>query len=282
MELGSLWDTLEVDLLEAFRHYRARLDTLDVGKKPDDTLLTEADVAVEKLIVQRIREVDRNAVVVAEEDKRTTIRGDVLASPELIWVIDPIDGTAEFVRHDRVEFCSVVCLLRDRKPVAAFVFAPELGKGRQPITVTTDVATPAISVNRVPAGPRTDHRKSASVTRSSGVTPRPFEEPMLQAGYRLKTRTTSQTLDMVRTAVDLTEVTDGQLFPFDVFHRRRQKVWDGLAGLCMGAAAGLLAVDAKGHNRTPVDIETLSQPEPTFDATTMGTPEEVRWFLGIT
>jgi 3'(2'), 5'-bisphosphate nucleotidase len=282
MELGNLWDTLEVDLLEAFRHYRTRLDNLDVDIKPDDTLLTEADIAVEKLIIQRIRELDRNAVIVAEEDNRTTQRDDVLRSPELIWVIDPIDGTAEFVRQDRVEFCSVVCLIRDRRPVAAFVLAPELGKGRQPITITADAPARAILVNRAPVRSRTGRSTSASVTRSSGVPPRPFEGSLLRAGYRLKTRTTSQTLDMVRTAIDLSALTDGELYPFDLFHRTRQKVWDGLAGLCMGEAAGLLAVDAKGHNRTPVDIETLTQPEPTFDATTMGTPEEVRWFLGIT
>ncbi|MFC0528334.1 inositol monophosphatase family protein [Phytohabitans kaempferiae] len=283
MRLDSLWDTLEVELLEIFRHYRTRLDTLDIDTKPDATLLTEADIAVEKLIVTRLRELDRNAVIVAEEDDRAARRQDVLTSPESVWVIDPIDGTAEFVRPDRVEFCSVVCLLRHRTPVAAFVLAPEVGTDRRPITVTADSATGTVLVNRAAAKARAaDQPRAASVTRSGGVPPRPFEEPMLRAGYELKTRTTSQTLDMVRTALDLSDVTGGKLRPFRLFHRRQQKVWDGLAGLCIGEATGLLAVDTNGHNRLPVDIETLSQPEPTFDATTMGSPEEVKWFLGIT
>lgn len=283
MQLGTFWDSLAQDLVAAFRHYRGHLATLEVDTKADNTLLTEADVAVERLIVDKIRNLDRDSVIVAEEDGRTTQRADVLSTPEFVWVIDPIDGTAEFVRPGHVEFCSVVCLLRHYTPIAAFVIAPELGKDRQPIKIVADRMSRELLINDQPAEPSlTGRPKFASVTRSAGAPAPTFDEKLTAAGYRLKTRTTSQTLDMVRTALDIDRFTEGDYHQFSLFHRARQKVWDGLAGLCLGETAGLLAVDANGHNRLPVDIETLSQPEPTFDATTMGSPEEVNWFLGVT
>jgi 3'(2'), 5'-bisphosphate nucleotidase len=284
MQFDALWNELTRDLLTAFRGYRSHLSGLQIATKADTTLLTEADIAVERLIVEKIRKLDPDAVIVGEEDGRTTPREDVLRSPNLVWVVDPIDGTAEFVRPDRVEFCSVVCVLKDLRPIAAFVVAPELGRNRQPVSITADQVKRQVVVNGsiidTSSGPPT--ALHASVTRSSGTPPRPFEDKLLDAGYQLKTRTTSQTLDMIRTAVDIDPLTGGGFPRFTLFHRTRQKMWDGLAGLCVGDTVGLWGVDANGRERLPVTAEALSHPEPTFDVTIMGPPREVRWFLEMT
>jgi 3'(2'), 5'-bisphosphate nucleotidase len=281
VQLNGFWDELAGDVIPVIRQFRRDVARLRTQEKPDKTLLTEADLAVEQRITDMIRQLDPAAVIIAEEDDRRSLRSEVLASPEWIWIVDPIDGTAEFVRPDRTEFCSVVCLLRHNAPVAAFVLAPELGQGRTPLAMTADRPTRTVTVNgatihapRRPAGPRL-----ASVTRSRNVPPRHFEAALLAAGYALKTRTTSQTLDMVRTAVDLREFADGDLAPFTIFYRPNQKVWDGLAGLCFGEVTGHRAVDPGGRARVPVRSEVLSQPEPTFDATIMGPAEEVAWFV---
>lgn len=132
MDLGKFWDDLASDLEREFRHYRARLRQLQISVKADSTLLTEADLAVEKMIIDRIRAIDPDPVIVAEEDERQERRAEVLEKPHWIWVVDPIDGTAEFVNPDSREFCSVVCLLENLMPVAAFVLAPELGPTARP------------------------------------------------------------------------------------------------------------------------------------------------------
>jgi len=284
MQLDDLWGSLAQDLLPIFRSYRTHLRTLDIRTKADNTLLTEADLTIERLIVERIHETQPGAVIVAEEDGMITQRHEILTSPELIWVIDPIDGTAEFVRPGHVEFCAVVCLLRHLRPAAAFILAPELGRGMQPLMITADASRQEVAINgrRYDKIQSADHSRRASVTRSSGSSPRAFEHEMRAAAYNLKTRTTSQTLDMVRTAVDIDDLTAGGYEPFSLFYRADQKVWDGLAGLCLGETVGLRAVGPTGQDRVPVEIETLSLPEPTFDATIMGTPKEVEWFLEIT
>jgi len=280
MDLDEFWQDLAGDLGRLFADYRGRLQDLDVRTKADRTLLTEADLAVQELVKDRIRALDASAVIVAEEDDRTGIRTELDADPELVWVIDPIDGTAEFVRPDRHEFCSVVCLLREREPVAAFVFAPDLGVDGRPLVVTADRTTGAVCVNGTPL-PRVPGRsavKAASVTRSANTDPRPFEGKLVDAGYELKTRTTSQTLDMLRTALDIRPFSDRPQPTFDLFYRPEQKVWDGAAGLCLGETVGMRTADGQGGARLPVPVEILRQPEPTFDVTVMGVPEVVEWF----
>lgn len=226
MDLGKFWDELASDLEREFRHYRARLQQLQVSVKADSTLLTEADLAVEKMIIDRIRRIDPDPVIVAEEDERQKGRAEVRENPHRIWVIDPIDGTAEFVNPASREFCSVICLLEDLMPVATFVLAPELGHGSTPLLITAS-QTGSPRVNGRDAT-RNEDAQWISVTRSKTDPPRPYESDLTQRGFSLKTRTTSQTLDMVRTALDLSALTDLDLPQFRLFSRRKQKIWDGL------------------------------------------------------
>ncbi|MER7007736.1 inositol monophosphatase family protein [Dactylosporangium sp. NPDC000555] len=275
---------LQSTLLPEFTRYRDRLSTLRVSEKEDKTLLTEADLRIEALIIDAIRSFDPNPWIIAEESGNTdATRTEATGAANRAWIVDPIDGTAEFVRPDRREFCAVVCLIEGGEPTGAFVLAPELGYDRTALSIVTDATNRKITVNGKPASAAqaADGRRHASVTRSSGSQPRAYEAAMRAAGFTLKTSTTSQTIDMVRTAIDLSHVSDLRLPSFELFARKRQKLWDGAAGLCLGAAFGLTRVDLDGNPRTPFDADLLHAVEPTLDSTVMGPPEVVRWFLDI-
>ena len=277
MDIQTLWDELESSVTPLLLQFRSRLDSLDVSRKPDQTLLTEADIAVQEHIVALIRAHDPGGGIVAEE---TRDQSDSAVTSRRTWIIDPIDGTAEFVRPDRQEYCSVVCLLEDRKPVAALVLAPEVGIGATPVFVRVVGPGSPVEVNGrpkdhgIPAGPPL----RASVTRSSADAVRPWERLMSDVGFELKTRTTSQTLDMVRTSVDLSKETGGTLAPFALFYRERQKVWDGAAGICLARAAGLRVCDRRGRDRGDIDLD-LSIAEPTFASTLVAASPFVDQFL---
>ena len=282
MPLARLWAELGNDIQEMLRTFRGQLADLDVTKKDDRTLLTEADIAVQAMIVERLLGFEPDAHIVAEESGGAQWRSGSDPLPERVWVIDPIDGTAQFVREDKVEYCSVVVALENLEPAHALVVAPELGAGRSPLVLTASRADRMVTVNGVPAQVNEGGAggRAASVTRSGGIPPRPFERVMTESGYSLKTRTTSQTLDMVRTALDLSGLTDEPV-RFDLFFRPEQRIWDGLAGLCFGAATGMANADLTGSPRVPVNPEILAQAEPTFPSTVMGFPEAVTWFVEI-
>lgn len=281
MDFGGLWTEFGAEVLAALQEFRNRVAELVVVEKEDHTLLTQADLSVEALISTRIRLFDPAACILAEESWASALR-DSETGPGRVWIIDPIDGTAEFVRPDRVEFCSVVCLVDEGEPMEALVVAPELGVDRTPLVMTASRTDGSAFVNGRRASLNTDGPPSfsASVTRSSTEAARPFEPAMVEAGYTLKTRTTSQTLDMVRTALNLQGLASAET-RFDLFFRRDQKVWDGVAGLCFGEVAGLVNADLTGARRLPLERRFLAVAEPTLDATVMGRPEAVEWFTRI-
>lgn len=267
MDVESLWQDLENVLLPTLRGFRSRLGSLRVAEKADRTLLSEADLAVQEQIIRCVRAVDPDGLIVAEESDH--LLGSLPDAEGRVWIIDPIDGTSQFVAPEGREFCSVVCLIEDREPVAAFVLAPEIGPDRGPVTVRVTGRGKPIEINGEPVTglSRSGKQRHLSVTRSSGTQPRGYEEVLQSQGYQLKTRTTSQTLDMVRTCVDLAPSTDPTLEPFGLFYRERQKVWDGAAGICLAnAAGGLFVGDGAGKERVTVDID-LNVPEPQFDST---------------
>jgi fructose-1,6-bisphosphatase/inositol monophosphatase family enzyme len=278
----ELWSDLVGALLPILQDHRSRLGALRVDEKPDHTLLTEADVLVEQTIIEHINAADPGMQIVAEESGLQR-RTDLRSIGKRTWVIDPIDGTAEFVQPDRFEYCSVICVLEQGVPTNAIVIAPELGKNRTPLIVTADRSKRTVLVGSTSVSGIVGRQRNNrfSVTRSATASARQFERKLIESGAELKTRTTSQTIDMIRTAVDLARHTEDRLEPFDCFYRQDQKIWDGLAGMCIGETLGLSIVTVDGGPRLPVDGQLLEMNEPTFDSTIMGLPEAVEWFLSL-
>ncbi|MGL5809911.1 MAG: inositol monophosphatase family protein [Nocardioides sp.] len=270
MDVSSLWEELENVVEPMLLEFRSR-PSLRVERKADATLLSEADEAVQDRIVRCVRAVDPDGLILGEEGAHGS---DLLPGggrSDRTWVIDPIDGTAQFVTSAGREFCSVVCLVEAMKPVAAWVLAPEIGPGHTPVCVRVRGPGEPIEINGNPvtgaATPR--YPPLVSVTRSAGTGERSFEGRLSARGYELKTRTTSQTLDMVRTCIDLAPFTEPALASFGLFYRERQKIWDGVAGMCFAYAAGLFVGDGTGSTCDEVDI-ALDLADPVFDSTLIG------------
>jgi 3'(2'), 5'-bisphosphate nucleotidase len=274
--LSGLWSQLTAEVLPILSGYRARLADLDIAVKADDTLLSEADVAVQERIVALISEYEPEARILAEEGG---VRLDAGAASGRVWVIDPIDGTAEFVKPEGREFCTVVTALSGGSPEAC-VFAPELGQGRSPVTITLDGCGALPEVNGESArAAQSAGLLAASATRSANRPARGFEAVAEQRGIRLKTRTTSQTLDMVRTCLDLRDATG--LCSFAWFYRERQKLWDGVAGIALASATGRSAVDCGGRPLTPIAPQRLEDREPTFRTTVVAVRSELQDVLAL-
>ncbi|MEU7138402.1 inositol monophosphatase family protein [Nocardia sp. NPDC046473] len=274
-DVGSLWKALDEQLLPLLRRYRRNLSSLQVDTKADNTLLSEADLAAQTTIVETIGQYFPRSRFVAEEDG-----AELPSSGELTWIIDPIDGTSEFVAPGGREFCSVVCLLEAGIPTGAYVLAPELGADRTPIMIHW---SGEVIVNGQTAEPLNFSAipRQASVTRSKDAAARKFENDLADVGCVMKTRTTSQTLDMVRTCIDLSAWTRAPEHQFDLFYRTDQKVWDGAAGIGLSMAMGRTATDGGGVSPLPLGEQFLNQREPTFPATVVGDADCVRWFVEL-
>ncbi|MBR7158890.1 MAG: 3'(2'),5'-bisphosphate nucleotidase CysQ [Alphaproteobacteria bacterium] len=89
-----------------------------VESKPDDTPVTEADKALEKLIRAGLKDITPDIPIIGEEGDKN---GDI--SNGVFWLLDPIDGTKEFIKHNG-EFTVNIGLIVNRKPVFGMVYAP--------------------------------------------------------------------------------------------------------------------------------------------------------------
>ncbi len=108
------------DLADAISHDRFRSTDLEVSLKPDLTEVTDADRAVEASIRESI-EANRAGDAVYGEEYGT------LGDSSRKWIIDPIDGTSNFVRGVPV-WSTLIALAIDGVPVLGVVSAPALGR----------------------------------------------------------------------------------------------------------------------------------------------------------
>jgi len=268
------WQDTAQEIIALLGSFRGKPSSLAVLAKADNTLLTEADVAAQDMIVQRIRSFDADSIVIAEEDGVTGNRGWV-TGPAGVWIVDPIDGTSQFVDAQAVEFCTAIARYEGGLPVAALVVAPELGTDRRPIVVEVSAEDNVILVNQRPyRPPARELTGCASTTRRTGESRSLVEECLLDKNYEVKTAATSQTLDMVRTAIDLTSLAP-HAKPFDLFHRRRQKLWDGAAGICLAVVAGLTVADENGDDLLPFSPDLLKANPPLLASSVICHPELV-------
>ena len=108
------------DAADAITLARFRAQDLAVSAKPDLTPVSDADLAVEDA-VRALLATERPGDAVLGEEHGST--GD---GPRQ-WVIDPIDGTKNFVRGVPV-WASLIALLVDEAVVVGVVSAPALGR----------------------------------------------------------------------------------------------------------------------------------------------------------
>ena len=96
----------------------------EVRTKDDASPVTAADERAEALIVPALRALAPGIPVVAEE---MTARGEADAIGERFWLVDPLDGTKEFIGRNG-EFTVNVALIHDGRPLLGVVGAPAKGR----------------------------------------------------------------------------------------------------------------------------------------------------------
>lgn len=93
-------------------------------RKPDGSLLTPADTAVQAALIPRLRAIADHPVV-GEEMSESEQRAAWARGGDGLWIVDPIDGTTNFVQG-LPYFAISAALWRDGRPRAGVVYNPVL------------------------------------------------------------------------------------------------------------------------------------------------------------
>jgi histidinol-phosphatase len=99
---------------------RFKAQDLQVASKPDRTPVTDADTAVEEAIRSMLSRARPRDAVHGEEGADT-------GSGPRRWILDPIDGTASFLRGVPV-WATLIALMQDGEVAVAMVSAPALNR----------------------------------------------------------------------------------------------------------------------------------------------------------
>ena len=108
------------DAVERVTVSRFRAADLAVESKPDLTLVSDADRSAEELLRAQLQRTRPRDAVIGEEFEPTG-RGDRR------WIVDPIDGTHNFVRGVPV-WATLIALVDGDVPALGLVAAPALGR----------------------------------------------------------------------------------------------------------------------------------------------------------
>lgn len=105
---------------------------INISKKGDIDLVTEADLASEKFIIEKVKSHYPNHSILAEESGEAVLIGD----SKWKWIIDPLDGTTNFA-HGYPCFCVTLAVEHNAEIVIGVTYDPtrdelftaEKGKG---------------------------------------------------------------------------------------------------------------------------------------------------------
>jgi 3'(2'), 5'-bisphosphate nucleotidase len=111
---------------EAGRATLAYYDAPEVAglrEKEDRSPVTMADEVAHEILIAGLRRLDPDTPVVSEEAEAASF--DVRRGWQRFWLVDPLDGTKEFIKR-RAEFTVNVALIEAGEPVFGVVLAPAL------------------------------------------------------------------------------------------------------------------------------------------------------------
>ena len=87
--------------------------------KSDNTPVTNGDIEVNNIITRKIKDITPGITIISEETSTNKLKQNL----KTFWLIDPIDGTSEYIR-DKDEFTLNAALIIDNKPEISLINAP--------------------------------------------------------------------------------------------------------------------------------------------------------------
>lgn len=119
-----LWEAVQSAIMPRFR----ALVAAEINEKEPGEVVTSADLEAEALVSRRLAELVPGAPVVGEElCFRRPDLVERLADAPWAWLVDPIDGTANFV-NGSTSWAVMVALVRNGAAVAAWIIRPTEGR----------------------------------------------------------------------------------------------------------------------------------------------------------
>jgi len=205
--------------------------------------VTQADIHCQKIIIDRIKETYPDHGFIAEEGIDNNIfKQSPRGSKPVWWVIDPIDGTANYA-HGMMLFTVSIAAMYQGMPIVAAVFQP----AAEMMFTAVKNGEPQLNARRINASDDPFNKLSSVGIDShydDGV-PGWICEIMQKTRFR----------NLGTTALHLAYVARGSLIAAIA---NRPRLWDIAAAAFIAEAAGAVVTDWKGQKIFPIDMDAYT------------------------
>jgi myo-inositol-1(or 4)-monophosphatase len=210
----------------------ARDTEISIDEKAFNNLVTEVDKNAEKQFVEALEKLLPEAGFITEEGTKSNV-ADVYN-----WVIDPLDGTTNYV-HRIPAYCTSVALLKNNEPIISCIFNPSFNE------LFSAVKDAGAFLN----GIQISVSKTDSLAKCLLATGFPYDDFEYESSYfKILQNFTHATRGLRRlgsAAIDLAYVACGR---FDSFYEYGLNPWDVAAGVLLVNEAGGACTDFSGKN----------------------------------
>ena len=217
-----------------------RLDALNVVEKGRQDYASEVDAQAEQAAIRELKRSAPDHAVLGEE-------GGLQGKGRSVWVIDPLDGTSNYLRG-LPHWCVSIALVENGEPQHAVIFDPL----RNELFTASKGYGAVLNDKRI----RVAERKSLEgALIATGFHPR--ERARTGAQLECVRQLLTQAEDIRRTgsaALDLAYTACGRI---DAYFEAGVMPWDIAAGVLLVREAGGRVCDFKGSPTAPMDGRSL-------------------------
>jgi len=213
------------------------LDLLKVTKKQHNDFVTEVDQAAEAAIIEVLKNAYPDHAILAEESGASANLHD---DNENVWIIDPLDGTTNFI-HGFPQYCVSIALQHRGQITQAVVYDPT----RNDLFTATKGSGAYLNDKRIRVGRRD---KIADALIGTGFPFRETEGPAMDEYmkmFRIMTQSCAGLRRPGAAALDLAYIAAGRL---DGFFEKGLKPWDIAAGSLLISESGGIVGDFTGES----------------------------------
>lgn len=214
----------------------------NVRLKADSSEVSEADEAAQEAILDVIQRRRPDDGLIAEESTPTVSSFTKPAPDTPCWVIDPIDGTRNFVRH-MPDYCVSIGVMLNGIAVAGVILAPQ----REQLYSGAWGQTLLVNGSAVDSHAAESEKIVAAIPSTATGAVHGLVHDWLD---RLVIR------NIGSTALHIALVATGQ---FDAAINANSKLWDIAAGAALLASAGCTFLTATGAPRLPIDVSSYER-----------------------
>ncbi len=236
-----------------------KLDNLSITYKDSQGVASEADFTSEQFIIKQLKKFDKDIDILSEENFFNKFGNksifDHFKSKEWLWVVDPLDGTHNFLGNLDY-YCISISLLYHLQPILGVIYRPTTGElfyaikdyGAKHRNLLLTKKTSVMLIKKI-------YRKLGDSLVLTGFTSergKSYDNDIKL--YKKIAPHVRAVRIMGSAALDMCYVAKGL---FDVFWERGLAPWDTSAATIICREAGFLVSNYTGKSFSPFDNNIL-------------------------